>query len=116
MPEYAITNTQDNRFEQMLSRISSKSAVESLLLPALGIFIFLVFWQFCANRIDTSLGQFPGPAEVWEQVQGLERAVGGVEGHAGPRQRLVQREYRVGAAGVVSLQQGGRERRRGRAG
>ena len=71
MPEYAITNTQDKRFEQMLSRISSKFAVESLLLPALGIFIFLVFWQLCANRIDTSLGQFPGPAEVWEQVQGL---------------------------------------------
>ena len=28
-------------------------------------------WQFAANRIDTSLGQFPGPVQVWEQVQNL---------------------------------------------
>ncbi|WP_420841659.1 ABC transporter permease [Halioglobus maricola] len=55
----------------MLSRISSKSFIEGLLLPAVGIFIFLLVWQFAANRIDTSLGQFPGPVEVWEQVENL---------------------------------------------
>ncbi|MFT6286980.1 MAG: nitrate/nitrite transport system permease protein [Alcanivorax sp.] len=71
MPESVISKTQDDRFDQMLSRMSSKSVIESVLLPAIGIFIFLLFWQFSANRIDTSLGQFPGPTEVWEQVQGL---------------------------------------------
>ncbi|QSP95718.1 ABC transporter permease [Marinobacter salinisoli] len=38
-----------------------------LLLPALGILIFLGFWHLTAPRIDTSLGAFPGPAQVWEQ-------------------------------------------------
>lgn len=61
----------DDRFQQMLSRIGSKSFVEGMLLPAIGIFIFLLLWQFSANRIDTSLGKFPGPAQVWEQVQNL---------------------------------------------
>ena len=28
-------------------------------------------WQFSAQRINTSLGQFPGPAQVWEQAKGL---------------------------------------------
>ena len=61
----------DERFQQMLSRISSKAFIEGLVLPAVGIFIFLLLWQFSANRIDTSLGQFPGPVQVWEQVQNL---------------------------------------------
>jgi nitrate/nitrite transport system permease protein len=55
----------------MLSRISSKRFVEGLLLPAIGIAVFLLIWQFSANRIDTSLGQFPGPVQVWEQVKNL---------------------------------------------
>jgi nitrate/nitrite transport system permease protein len=73
----------DNRFQQMFSRIGSKSFVEGLLLPTIGIFVFLLAWQFSASRIDTSLGQFPGPVEVWEQVQNL-----GVE-HARERDKEV---------------------------
>ncbi|WP_434783504.1 ABC transporter permease [Mangrovimicrobium sediminis] len=55
----------------MISGISSKTFLEGLVLPAIGIFAFLMLWQFAANRIDTSLGQFPGPVQVWEQVQNL---------------------------------------------
>ncbi|AQA20105.1 nitrate ABC transporter permease [Halioglobus japonicus] len=55
----------------MLSRLSSRSFIEGLVLPAVGIVIFLLVWQFSANRIDTSLGQFPGPVQVWEQIQNL---------------------------------------------
>ena len=40
-------------------------------LPILGLAIFLMGWQAVANRIDTSLGQFPGPSQVWEQVENL---------------------------------------------
>ncbi len=40
-------------------------------LPLLGILVFLMLWQFAASRIDTSLGQFPGPAQVWEQAGNL---------------------------------------------
>lgn len=45
--------------------------LRQLGLPLLGLLIFLMLWQFAANRIDTSLGQFPGPAQVWEQAGNL---------------------------------------------
>ena len=40
----------------------------SLILPILGILLFLGAWNGVAKNIDTSLGQFPGPAQVWEQA------------------------------------------------
>jgi len=55
----------------MAESISSRPFVEGFLLPALGILFTLLIWQFAANRIDTSLGQFPGPVQVWQQVQNL---------------------------------------------
>ena len=42
-----------------------------LLLPILGIGIFLLLWAAGASQVETSLGQLPGPAQVWEQGQGL---------------------------------------------
>ncbi len=71
MTDTVVALRPDERFRQMIEGISSKSFVEGLLLPALGIIAFLLVWQFAANRIDTSLGQFPGPVQVWEQVQNL---------------------------------------------
>ncbi|WP_417565268.1 ABC transporter permease [Marinobacter sp.] len=38
-----------------------------LLLPLLGILVFIGFWHLAAPQVDTSLGSFPGPAQVWEQ-------------------------------------------------
>jgi nitrate/nitrite transport system permease protein len=40
-------------------------------IPAVAILAFLSFWSFAAGRIQTSLGQFPGPAAVWEQSKAL---------------------------------------------
>lgn len=40
-------------------------------LPALGLVVFMALWQMAANRIETSLGQFPGPVQVLQQVRGL---------------------------------------------
>ncbi len=42
-----------------------------LLLPLLGIGIFLLLWGAGASQVETSLGQLPGPAQVWEQSKGL---------------------------------------------
>ncbi|MFT4632452.1 MAG: nitrate/nitrite transport system permease protein [Candidatus Pseudothioglobus sp.] len=52
-------------------RKSLAKALNLLLLPSLGIGLFLAFWQVGANSIETSLGQFPGPVQVWEQSKGL---------------------------------------------
>ena len=35
------------------------------------ILVFLFLWQLLANNIITSLGQFPGPNQVWEQSKSL---------------------------------------------
>jgi nitrate/nitrite transport system permease protein len=42
---------------------------------------FLFFWHFGAAKVDTSLGQLPGPVQVWEQVKVLN------EEHQAERQR-----------------------------
>lgn len=44
------------------------SSVPKLLMPVVGILLFLAMWNGVAKSIDTSLGQFPGPAQVWEQT------------------------------------------------
>ena len=38
-----------------------------ILLPLIGILVFVGFWHLAAPQVDTSLGSFPGPAQVWEQ-------------------------------------------------
>lgn len=50
---------------------SLNSFLEVLVLPLLGISLFLLAWQIVASNIETSLGQFPGPEQVWEQTGSL---------------------------------------------
>ena len=38
-----------------------------LLLPFIGILFFIGIWASAAKSIDTSLGEFPGPSQVWTQ-------------------------------------------------
>jgi nitrate/nitrite transport system permease protein len=48
-----------------------KTLVTGMTLPLLGIAMFLVLWQVAAQHVHTSLGQLPGPVEVWAQTEGL---------------------------------------------
>jgi len=43
----------------------------SIGVPVLAIAAFLLLWSVGARQIDTSLGQVPGPAMVWEQSKSL---------------------------------------------
>ena len=43
-------------------------AARNLLLPIIGMTVFLIFWQLMAPQVNTSLGEFPGPSDVWEQA------------------------------------------------
>jgi len=43
----------------------------TLGLPLVGLLVFVFIWQAGASRIDTSLGKFPGPVQVYEQAGSL---------------------------------------------
>jgi nitrate/nitrite transport system permease protein len=43
----------------------------SLIVPLMGILIFLAAWGILAPKVQTSLGAVPGPVEVWEQAGNL---------------------------------------------
>jgi nitrate/nitrite transport system permease protein len=62
-----ITNTVKAAKKQALL----KKWAPAMILPITGIFIFLVLWQMLASNIHTSLGQFPGPIQVYSQASGL---------------------------------------------
>lgn len=51
-----------------------KKLAPQLILPIVGIFVFLLCWHVIAGKIDTSLGKFPGPVQVYEQFNGLVAA------------------------------------------
>ena len=63
------------QFWRQQSSVNWSSRVTKLAkmvgLPFAGIMVFLIAWQGTANKIDTSLGQFPGPVQVWEQTKNL---------------------------------------------
>lgn len=42
-----------------------------ILLPVIGMLIFLFLWTLAANSINTSLGKFPGPSAVATQMGNL---------------------------------------------
>jgi nitrate/nitrite transport system permease protein len=52
-------------------RLLLDKTIKMLALPGFGILVFLLLWQLVANNIVTSLGQFPGPNQVWEQSKTL---------------------------------------------
>lgn len=70
MTDTLVTKTTP-RLADVLPRVDLKHLSQVVLLPVLGVALFLLFWQFSAGKIQTSLGQFPGPAQVWEQARGL---------------------------------------------
>lgn len=48
-----------------------KELRQGLLVPLVGMGVFLLAWSWAAPRVKTSLGAIPGPVEVWTQAQNL---------------------------------------------
>jgi len=44
---------------------------QALVIPLIGIGVFLAAWAWLAPKVETSLGAIPGPAAVWEQTVNL---------------------------------------------
>ena len=57
---------------KMFTFDNAKAQVESLVrnlgVPLIAFAIFLGLWHVAASHVNTSLGQLPGPAAVWEQA------------------------------------------------
>lgn len=64
--------------------------VKMVGLPLAGIFIFLLIWQGAASHINTSLGQFPGPQQTYEQFVSL---VDEAEASSIKEQAFYERQY-----------------------
>jgi len=60
-----------------------QEAVRAFVLPLIAFVLFLGLWSFAAARIETSLGQLPGPVAVWGQATNL------VAEHRAERQKEV---------------------------
>jgi nitrate/nitrite transport system permease protein len=45
--------------------------LKTLLLPLVGILVFILLWSIAASKIETSLGNFPGPSAVATQIVNL---------------------------------------------
>jgi len=42
-----------------------------VIIPGVAFMVFLMLWSIGARHVETSLGQLPGPAKVWEQAVSL---------------------------------------------
>lgn len=49
----------------------SKKFIQSFAAPIVAFIVFLGIWNAAASQIQTSLGQVPGPAHVWQQTMTL---------------------------------------------
>ena len=55
------------KIQQNVIRERFFASLNAMLLPAIGLLVFVALWAAVAKNIDTSLGEFPGPSQVWEQ-------------------------------------------------
>jgi len=60
-----------SKLKSSLASVFSSQNVKGFVYPMLGIVVFLFIWSVAASRIDTSLGQFPGPSQVVTQSKAL---------------------------------------------
>ena len=62
-----ITPVMFQKIQQNVIRERFFASLNAMLLPAIGLLVFVALWAAVAKNIDTSLGEFPGPSQVWEQ-------------------------------------------------
>lgn len=55
----------------LAEKLNLAALIKALVVPMTGILIFLFIWNIGARNIHTSLGEFPGPAQVYEQSKNL---------------------------------------------
>lgn len=64
------TSAKKDPYETM-GKLWNLSLIRTLIIPVVGVLIFLAVWHIGASQVQTSLGTLPGPAQVWTQFTGL---------------------------------------------
>ena len=67
-PQSEYSPSRKDLLSQNLRRWIKSFDIKGVVYPLLGIVIFCLLWSLAASRIDTSLGQFPGPSQVYSQA------------------------------------------------
>lgn len=57
--------------QDLLTTEAIKKTVLAILIPFIGLLAFLAFWSASAPHVKTSLGDFPGPQQVYQQWNNL---------------------------------------------
>jgi len=65
-----INQSAESPFDRLATTLS-KLGIKSAIYPMIGIVVFLILWSFTAGKIDTSLGKFPGPTQVYQAGLGI---------------------------------------------
>ncbi|OUR72978.1 nitrate ABC transporter permease [Methylophaga sp. 41_12_T18] len=65
-------------------QLQAQTLFKMVGIPMLAIIIFIGLWHVGAAKVDTSLGQLPGPSQVWQQTQVL------VDEHYAEREKEVK--------------------------
>ena len=80
----AITpNIFDALIKHLKPEFDSQKLIKATLAPFAAILVFLIIWSAGAKQIETSLGTFPGPVQVWQQAGALWQE------HKGERQKEI---------------------------
>jgi len=66
-----MSMSQALNWKSVAPKLDVGNLIRSVGVPFIGIVLFLFFWQVGANQVDTSLGKFPGPSEVYLQAKNL---------------------------------------------
>lgn len=83
MSEMTISEDSRPKFDLMIDRVQSSQALRAAIPSIVGLLVFLLVWSVVASRIETSLGTFPGPGQVWDQVESL------MEDHSRAREKEI---------------------------
>jgi nitrate/nitrite transport system permease protein len=66
-----VPSSQESSAWVSVLREKSKKFLQATVAPTIAFLVFLLLWDAGAAQVKTSLGQVPGPAQVWSQAMGL---------------------------------------------
>lgn len=91
----------------VISLIPSSQAVADksrlILLPMIGLLVFLLAWHLSARQVETSLGTLPGPVDTFQQFSNL------LTEHHNEREKeqlFIERQEQRSQAGTRSYSRG----------